>query len=106
MKDAKDRLDEGRQICIFPEGTRTNGREMKQFKSGAKVIGEKFDLRVQPVVILFSIDRFDSKKITQKAGIIEIYYLPTIQASKDTNWYEEGENTMREAFYENLTKRD
>ena len=106
LKDAKDRLDEGRQICIFPEGTRTNGREMKQFKSGAKVIGEKFDLRVQPVVILFSIDRFDSKKITQKAGIIEIYYLPTIQASKDTNWYEECENTMREAFYENLTKRD
>ncbi|MBI3873410.1 MAG: 1-acyl-sn-glycerol-3-phosphate acyltransferase [Arcobacter sp.] len=102
LKDAKDRLDDGRQLCIFPEGTRTDGKELRAFKAGAKVIAEKYSLRVQPVVIVGSIDVFDSKRALQKSGDIKIIYLPTVQADKTTSWYETSEMQMKSILKENI----
>jgi len=102
LKDAKDRLDNHRQLCIFPEGTRTDGKTLRKFKAGAKVIAEKYNLRVQPIVIIGSIDVFDSKRVTQKSGDIKIVYLPTINATKDTHWYNETEKSMTEILKKNI----
>jgi len=102
LKDAKDRLDNHRQLCIFPEGTRTDGKNLRKFKAGAKVIAEKYNLRVQPIVIIGSIDVFDSKRATQKSGDIKIVYLPTINATKDTHWYDETEKSMAEILKKNI----
>jgi 1-acyl-sn-glycerol-3-phosphate acyltransferase len=102
LKDAKDRLDNHRQLCIFPEGTRTDGKTLRKFKAGAKVIAEKYNLRVQPIVIIGSIDVFDSKRATHKSGDIKIVYLPTINATKDTHWYNETEKSMAEILKKNI----
>lgn len=104
LKDAKDRLDDGRQLCIFPEGTRTDGKELKKFKAGAKVIAEKYNLRVQPIVIVGSIDVFDSKRATQKSGDIKIIYLDTVQADKSTSWYDDAESEMKTILTKNLAE--
>lgn len=104
IKDAKDRLDDGRQLCIFPEGTRTDGRELRTFKAGAKVIAEKYNLRVQPVVIVGSIDVFDSKRALQKSGDIKIIYLPTVQADKTISWYETSEASMKNILKEKISE--
>lgn len=104
LKDAKDRLDDGRQLCIFPEGTRTDGKELKKFKAGAKVIAEKYNLRVQPIVIVGSIDVFDSKRATQKSGDIKIIYLDTVQADKSTSWYDDAESEMKIILAKNLAE--
>ncbi|MDD2699243.1 MAG: lysophospholipid acyltransferase family protein [Arcobacteraceae bacterium] len=105
LKDVKDRLEEKRQICIFPEGTRTDGKNLRKFKAGAKVIAEKYNLKVQPIVIIGSIDVFDSKRATQKSGDIRIVYLPTIQADKNSTWYEEVEATMATILQKNTQER-
>lgn len=102
LKDAKERLEEKRQLCIFPEGTRTNGKHLRKFKAGAKIIAEKYNLRVQPIVIIGSIDVFDSKKAIQKSGDIRIIYLPTIEANKVTTWYEDTEKEMGEILKNTL----
>jgi len=104
LKDAKDRLDDGRQLCIFPEGTRTDGKELRKFKAGAKVIAEKYNLRVQPIVIVGSIDVFDSKRATQKSGDIKIIYLDTVQADKSTSWYDDAESEMKTILTKNLAE--
>jgi len=102
LKDSKERLEDKRQLCIFPEGTRTDGKNLRKFKAGAKIIAEKYNLRVQPIVIVGSIDVFDSKRATQKSGDIKIVYLPTIKADKDTNWYEETEKEMGTILQKNI----
>ncbi len=102
LKDTKERLDDGRQLCIFPEGTRTDGKHLRKFKAGAKVIAEKYNLKVQPVVIIGSIDVFDSKRATQKSGNIKVVYLPTVEASKESFWYEESEEKMGEILKQNI----
>jgi 1-acyl-sn-glycerol-3-phosphate acyltransferase len=73
LKDAKDRLDNGRQLAIFPEGTRSDGTKMRKFKGGAKIIAEKYDLKVQPIVMIGTNDVLDSKKIIQTPGIIKVF---------------------------------
>ncbi len=102
LKDAKERLEDGRQLCIFPEGTRTDGKNLRKFKAGAKIIAEKYNLKVQPAVIIGSIDVFDSKRATQKSGDIKIVYLPTIEANKETTWYEDTEKKMGEILQKNI----
>jgi len=105
LRDAQDRLDNGRQLCIFPEGTRTDGKELRSFKAGAKVIAEKYSLKVQPIVIVGSIDVFDSKRATQTSGDINIIYLPTVKADRETSWYEDCESKMRESLKNTLLER-
>lgn len=95
LKDCKIELDKGRPIVIFPEGTRTNGKRLKKFKGGAKIIANKYNLKVQPVIILGSRAVLDSQNLTQQGGKIKIVYLPAVQANKDTNWYLDIENDMR-----------
>jgi 1-acyl-sn-glycerol-3-phosphate acyltransferase len=105
LKDTKDRLNDGRQISIFPEGTRSDGTKVRKFKAGAKVIAEKFALNVQPVIIIGSHDVFKSKELKQKSGQVDIIYLPVIEAKKGTDWYEELEKNMRETFEKYLKER-
>jgi 1-acyl-sn-glycerol-3-phosphate acyltransferase len=105
LKDTKDRLNDGRQISIFPEGTRSDGTKVRKFKAGAKVIAEKFSLSVQPVIIIGSHDVFKSKELKQKSGQVDIIYLPVIEAKKGTDWYEELEKNMRETFEKYLKER-
>lgn len=105
LKDTKERLDSGRQLCIFPEGTRTDGKKLKKFKAGAKVIAEKYNLKVQPIVIIGSINVFDSKRATQQSGDIKIVYLPSIVANKETTWYEDSETAMASILENNIQER-
>ena len=102
IKDAKDRLNDNRKLAIFPEGTRTDGNKLRKFKAGAKVIANKYKLKVQPVLIIKSVDVWDSKRFTQNSGSVKVIYLPTITADKKTTWYEDIEQQMRERLEEEL----
>jgi 1-acyl-sn-glycerol-3-phosphate acyltransferase len=100
IKDVKDRNSKGRPIAIFPEGTRSDGTKMRKFKSGAKIISEKFDFTVQPIIIVGSRKILDSQKFKQQSGTIKIKYLPSIKAEKSTEWYKETEKLMHSTFKE------
>lgn len=98
LKETKDRLDKGRPIAMFPEGTRSDGKYMGSFKAGAKIIANKYNLRVQPIILFNTRNIVDSKNLKAKPGIVKVVYLEPIQASKETLWFEETEEKMRERF--------
>ena len=45
VKDAQDRVEKGRVLAIFPEGTRSHSKELLPFKGGAKIIADKLNLK-------------------------------------------------------------
>ena len=102
LKDTKERLEDDRQIAIFPEGTRTDGKKIRKFKAGAKIIAQKHKLKVQPIVIIGSVSIWDSKKFKQTPGPIKVIYLDSIEAQKNTSWYEDSEELMRKTLEEEL----
>ncbi len=102
LRDTKDRLEHKRPIAIFPEGTRTDGKKLRKFKAGAKMIADKNHLLVQPVVIVGTRDIFDSQNFSQKSGKVKIVFLPAIQSQKKTPWYEESENLMSQTLKKEL----
>ena len=98
LSEAKDRLDKGRPIAMFPEGTRSDGTYIGEFKAGAKMLGNKYNLRVQPVVMFNTRNIVDSKKLEASPGTVKIVYLEPVLAEKSTSWYEDTEKNMREIF--------
>jgi 1-acyl-sn-glycerol-3-phosphate acyltransferase len=104
LKDTKDKLSDNRPIAIFPEGTRTDGKRLRKFKVGAKMMANKYKLKVQPFIIVGSLEILDSKKLTQTPGTVKIICLPTVQAQKNTTWYEDTEELMKTTLEKELNK--
>ena len=98
LKEAKDRLDRGRPIAMFPEGTRSDGKQMLSFRPGAKMLANRYNLRIQPIVLFNTRNIVDSKKLLATPGIVKVVYLEPIQADKNTNWFEDIEEKMNEVF--------
>jgi 1-acyl-sn-glycerol-3-phosphate acyltransferase len=87
LKDAKDRLDQGRPIAIFPEGTRGRGDKLLKFQQGAKLLAEKLNIKVQPIVIANARNVLDSQNFVVNGGVVRISYLPAIDPTQDSEWY-------------------
>ena len=102
LKEAKEKFEQGRPLAIFPEGTRTSGKKLRKFKAGAKMIAQKYHLKVQPIVVVGSRNILDSHNFTQNSGVVKIIYLPTVMADKQTNWYEKMAEDMAETLKQNL----
>ena len=77
LKEAKDRVENGRVLAIFPEGTRSQTDKLLPFKGGAKMLVEKLNLKVQPIVIVGS-DAMKVKEFTFKKADIKIIAVDTI----------------------------
>jgi 1-acyl-sn-glycerol-3-phosphate acyltransferase len=102
FRDVKDRLEDGRVIGMFPEGTRGDGKELLEFKSGAKLISEKLNLKVQPVVIVNTRDIVDSQNFLAKSGKVTVVYLDPIDPKQDKSWYENMHKNMQETLVKEL----
>ena len=105
LKEAKDRLSKGRPIAMFPEGTRSDGKQMLKFKAGAQMLANKLKLKVQPAIILNTRDILDSQSLKQKPGVVRVKFLKPVQAEKGTSWFEDLEKEMNQVF-EQETKRN
>ncbi|MBU1168454.1 MAG: 1-acyl-sn-glycerol-3-phosphate acyltransferase [Proteobacteria bacterium] len=51
MADCDKALDMGSSILLFPEGTRSDDGQIKEFKPGAFILAEKHKIPVLPIVI-------------------------------------------------------
>lgn len=98
LSETKDRLERGRPIAMFPEGTRSDGTFIGEFKPGAKMVANKYNLRVQPIVMFNTRNIVNSQKAEAAPGIVKVVYLEPVQASRDTSWYEDLEAKMRTRF--------
>lgn len=104
LKETKDRLDKGRPIAMFPEGTRSDGKSMGEFKPGAKIIANKYGLKVQPIILFNTRNIVDSKRLLAKPGVVKVVYLDPVVASKDSTWFEDTEVKMKERFNQESAK--
>ncbi len=99
LKAAKERIDRGRVVCIFPEGTRSESGKMRPFKPGAKIIADKFALRVQPIVLVGTARHYSNKTFTARPGIVTAVVLPSFIADKeDKTWLKRLHDTMQETY--------
>ncbi|MBT3280338.1 MAG: 1-acyl-sn-glycerol-3-phosphate acyltransferase [Campylobacteraceae bacterium] len=102
LKETKvKKFEEKRPVAIFPEGTRGKGKRLLKFKSGAKLIAQKHNMKVQPIILMKTRELLDSQGFKAKSGTVKVIYLPAVEASKGTNWFEDTEMLMNETFNHN-----
>ena len=96
LRVGKERVEEGRVIAMFPEGTRGSGNELLKFQSGAKIMAEKLNMIVQPALIVGARHVFDSKNLDAHSGVVRVIYLDSIDPKEDEHWFEKMYETMNE----------
>jgi 1-acyl-sn-glycerol-3-phosphate acyltransferase len=101
LKDAKEKFKQNRPLVIFPEGTRTDGTKLRKFKAGAKVIAQKNNFKVQPIIMIGTRNILDSQKMIKRSGTVKVIYLPSIIADPNTTWYEDTYLLMEKVLHEN-----
>lgn len=97
LKAAKERVEDGRTICIFPEGTRSESGKMRPFKPGAKLIAEKIGLKVQPVVLIGTAEHFSTKSMTARPGMVTAVFMEGFTPDRrDKGWLKALQAKMQE----------
>lgn len=102
IKLSKERLKEDRVIAMFPEGTRGDGKSLLEFQNGAKILAEKLNLKVQPIIMTNTKHIFDSQNITAHSGDVTIIYLDSIDPKSDENWFETMKVNMQKRLEDEL----
>lgn len=99
LKTSKERLEAGRTICIFPEGTRSESGRMRPFKPGAKLLAEQLELTVQPVVLIDTAEHFSTKRLQARPGCINAVWLESFVAPRDNQeWLTRLHDTMQATY--------
>ncbi len=102
--DSKKRIDEGRVIAIFPEGTRGDGKKLAPFKAGTKLIASKLKLKVQPIVVVNTKNVLDSQDFVAKSGKVKLIYLDSFYVKENKNWFEDIQVNMQATLDNELKK--
>ena len=106
LSDVKETVqnDKERIIAIFPEGTRTNKQALLPFKGGTRIVAEKLELTIQPIVITNSKLLLNEHNKTAHSATVHITYLEPFKVSKENKgWYEEVRQKMQECINEEET---
>ena len=94
LKEARERLAEGRVLAIFPDGTRSKTDKILKFQVGARILADKLALKVQPLLIIDSAKLLDSKEFTISSGTLKIICFDLIDTSED-GWLEKTHDMMQ-----------
>lgn len=78
MKQAKDRIENRRQIIIFPEGTRTKPSERRKYQPGIAAVYSACDVKVVPLALNSGIC-WPKNSFIKKPGTIIFKFLPAIE---------------------------
>ena len=102
LRESKKKLDEGRILAIFPEGTRSKGgRDLLPFKDGAKMLIEKYKLKIQPMVVINTRKLFDASTIEINANKARVVCLDSYTPDfNNPNWYKELRDKMEQVYQE------
>ena len=103
LADAKETVQnhKDRVIAIFPEGTRTDKQKLLSFKAGARIVAEKLELTIQPIVITNSKRLLNEHNQTAHSTTVHITYLEPFKVSQNNKgWYEKIRQKMQNVIDE------
>ncbi len=83
IADTIARLDEGRTVIIFPEGTRTKVGEKNDYHPGVAAIYKSAGVPVVPVALNSGLTWGRSNVGEKRAGTITVEFLPAIEPGRD-----------------------
>lgn len=86
ISQASDYVKEGYSMSIFPEGTRSKGKEMGEFKPGSMKLALKAEATIVPVAIRGSYKIMEENGIIIKPGVVEVVIakpIPTRDLTKE-----------------------
>ena len=92
LREVRDK--KGKKVVIFPEGTRSLTGEIHAFEPGAKMVAEKLNLKVQPIVIKELSEHYNEGIKHSKKGTIHIEILPAV--TLEDGWFEKSREQMIE----------
>ncbi len=106
-----DTLKDGFSLVIFPEGTRSRGPRMGEFKAGSFKLATKAKVPIVPITINGSYDLFETRSIITGGAVIDVVIHPAIDtASLDrhqiANITHEVDNTIRTTLTQLIEKRE
>lgn len=106
-----DTLKDGFSLVIFPEGTRSRGPRMAEFKAGSFKLATKAKVPIVPITINGSYDLFETRSIITGGAVIDVVIHPAIDtASLDrhqiANITHEVDNTIRTTLTQLIEKRE
>ena len=88
---------------MFPEGTRSSKGKMLPFKSGAKMVADKFKLRVQPIVFIQTAKYYNVKEFYYKPGRIKVIFMDSFVADRsDKDWLNNLRIKMQKVYDDEL----
>lgn len=93
ISDGANLLKEGYSLAIFPEGTRSQGPDMNEFKPGAMKLATKAKAPIVPISIDDSYTVYESQG-TFKSGTIKLLIHPPIETKDMTKAEEKGLNDL------------
>lgn len=87
IREGTEILRKGHSLVIFPEGTRSKGGEMKEFKSGSFRLAKDAEVPIVPICIKGTSDVFEKNGRIIKPAQIKVTICPAVEASayKDMN---------------------
>ncbi|PAF48522.1 1-acyl-sn-glycerol-3-phosphate acyltransferase [Helicobacter sp. 12S02634-8] len=99
LKHAKEKLEQSRPLVIFPEGTRSKGGEnFLPFKPGAKLLAEKFHLKIQPIVLINTRKIYNTKPLQSTQNTARMVLLEAFEPKEGTDWYEQLQSQMHQIY--------
>lgn len=108
IREGTEILRQGHSIVIFPEGTRSKGGEMKEFKSGSFRLAKDAEVPIVPICIKGTSNVFEKNGRLIKPARIQVTICPPIETSsyKDMNVKELAAKVQEiiEAGLENIEK--
>ncbi len=97
IRDIKNSIfKDKRPVVIFPEGTRAKKQKLLPFKQGAKIIAQKLNLKIQPIVITGSKQLLNEHLHKADNSTIKVRFMPIIEVDEsDSNWYNDIKENMQ-----------
>lgn len=93
-------LKQGQSLVIFPEGTRSKGGPMKEFKAGSFKLATKSKVPIIPITINGSYKILEGKKLAVQSADVDVFIHPLI----DTKSLSKEEESQLHLTVENIVK--
>ena len=103
INETSELLKQGFNLAIFPEGTRSRGHEMGEFKSAAFKFAEKAGVPILPVTLdgsykIFEIDNNYHPNQTMKVTVHPLVHIETMSRDERKAAYKEIEASIKSSL--------